>query len=104
MENNIKIARKLLNKNVNGFNRNIEEFSGWLAKNYTEEELLNTKDLRCCSFCGGEVQMQKTILEDNKILYSPECTQCHIGSEIYYSEELSILSHNTESWFSDGIK
>lgn len=104
MSNNIKIARELLNRNITGFNRDIEEFAEFLANNYTEEELLNTKELRCCSFCGGEVQMQKTILEDNRILYSPECTQCHVGSEIYFSEELAILSHNTESWFNDGIK
>lgn len=104
MKNKVEIAKDLLNRNINGFNRNIDEFSKFLAKNYTRKELLNSKQLECCPLCGGEVKIHKTNLENDKIIYSTECTKCHVGGECFYSEELAIFSHNSDSWFFDGIE
>jgi hypothetical protein len=36
-------------------------------------------------------------------LYFIKCEKCNAEGESYYSEELAIFSHNTESWFDDGI-
>ena len=102
--NKQQIAHKLTERNLSGIGIPKEEFEEMLINNYTAKELKDTKELKPCSACGGNMVMKSFEDENGKILYYPSCLKCNGDMEMYYTPELAIFSHNTDSWFNDGIE
>jgi predicted RNA-binding Zn-ribbon protein involved in translation (DUF1610 family) len=69
-----------------------------LSNIFTEEQLRDVSEPHLCHHCGKDVQVKEW-----GGLWGTECPHCGMSGEMFWCREFAVLSHNTETWFDDGL-